>query len=192
MKIRMSVEPRNVDLFLRLLMEKYNYCASDKDDFVKVYNALRACITPYAVYRINHKVTGVRAIDDNQCSVVAMTLGAGVDRLSEYYKSCDNEKAYGILECMSDELLNNMYMEFNEAYVRFHRRYISRYIFVGNEISCDAIPDILEAIYSKKASYAAEEINGNDDIRVSESGRLEPEKSVVFYAILSDNPRAAM
>lgn len=188
----MSVEQPNVDSFLKKIIAKYHFMEKDYDDILKVYEEMQISLEPYAIYRMNQRATGVKIIDDNQTAIVAMTLGSGIDRLSDRYTRNDKiEEAY-ILDCISNELLLAMYVEFNRAYARFHRRYVMRYLFLGNEIPVTKIPELLDEIKNKTTTNLDVDIEKKTDsneITANAYGTLFPIKSVVFYAILSENPK---
>ncbi len=224
MKVRMSVEQQNSDEFINQVISKHHFSESDKERLVQVYQQIKMSMGPYAAYRINQKVTGVQAIDDGPAAIVSMTLGAGVDRLQErYMRNGQLEEAY-MLDCLASELLLQMYGEFNAAYARFHRRYVKRYVFIGDEIPASAIPDLLRDIKGQKrqpdkqadkqseeqeqtkteadvneetgknlcdSQPAYERLMEHDEISANEYGVLSPSKSVVFFAILSENPNQA-
>lgn len=210
MKVRMTVEQKNIDSFINQIINKYHYSDADKTTLRKVYDEIITCIGPYAAYRINQRVTGMSVIDDNQSAMVAMTLGIGVDRLADKYMSGGKiDEAY-MIDCIANELMLGMYSEFNKIYARFHRRYVQRYVFIGDEIPLASIPEILDEIKGRKnnnlGNTEAEkgdtndtndvdsitDVNTanveNDEITANEYGVLLPSKSVVFYAVLSDNP----
>ena len=179
---------------------------------------------PYAMYRINSRVTGIKLIDDSQAAIVAMTLGKGPDDLKDgYTKKSELDKAY-MLDCITNEILMNMYVEFNNLYSRFHRRYVKRYVFIGDEIKTDKIPGLLDEINEKEndsekkskkndnisndvqkdkagkeeialfseevgtIDMPKEERSKKNNISANEYGVLTPTKSVVFYALLTENP----
>lgn len=200
MKIRISLEQQDVEGFIDSITRKYHYECSDAKSLLDVYEKLRLCMSPYAIYRINQSYTGVGIIDDNQVAIVAMTLGAGVDRLKErFIRGQMLDMAY-MLDCITAELLLCMYKEFNKSYARFHRRYVQRYVFIGNEIPSEQIPDILNQLKGIQKNENAEEAfditdrdttekaMSDDDITSNEYGALMPSKSVLFYAVLSENP----
>lgn len=192
MKIRMSVEQQNKEEFINALIKKYHFKETDMSELISVYENMQMSIGAYASYRINTKVTGVPEIDNNQAAMVAMTLGSGIDRLAEsYIRKEQLERSY-MLDCIANELLLKMYKEFNTAYVRFHRRYVMKYVFIGKEIPLGEIPTILAEIKGRKEitnEQGAEVIpHDSNEINANEYGVLSPSKSVVFYAILSENP----
>ena len=224
MKVRMSVEQQNRETFMNCVLLKYHFSESDRERLTQVYEQMKICMGPYAAYRINQKVTGIQAIDDGPAAIVSMTLGAGIDRVQEHYmRHGQLEEAY-MIDCLSSELLLQMYGEFNAAYAKFHRRYVKRYVFIGNEIPVTVIPDLLQDIRGKKrqpdkqedknadqenrvksdiamneetgkslcdSQPACERLMEHDEISANEYGVMSPSKSVVFYAVLSENPNQA-
>ncbi|MGN0151588.1 MAG: hypothetical protein ACI39Q_03865, partial [Wujia sp.] len=221
MKVRMSAEQQNLDAFVDQILRKYHFLESDREKIIKVYEQMKLCMGPYAAYRINQKVTGIPAIDDGPAAIVAMTLGAGVDRLQEHYVRNEQLDAAYILDCLADELLLGMYAEFNASYARFHRRYVKKYIFIGNEIPVAEIPELLRDIKGQRKQpdsseedktektadkadlkddtgisagdiqTACDRLMDHDEITANTYGVMSPSKSVVFYAALSENPNQA-
>lgn len=228
MKVRMTVEQQNIEGFIDAVTEKYHFNVGDKPEILKVYEQMAVCMGPYASYRINQRVTGLRIIDDSQTAIVAMTLGVGVDRLQERYIRADMLNEAYMLDCIANELLMNMYSEFNKSYARFHRRYVQRYVFIGDEIPLTVIPGLLDEIKGKRVrtegtdrksesegdvsektevskddtdkadslnvkrdKNADDRLIESNEITANEYGVLIPSKSVVFYAILSENPEQA-
>lgn len=186
MRIRMSLEQKNFDDFIDTVISKYHFDEDNKKELIKVYEQMQICMSPYAIYKINQRVTGVSAIDDSQTALVAMTLGDGIDKLQDRFeRSGKLDNAY-MLECLSNELLLNMYKEFNNSYKRFHRRFVAKYHFIGNDIELERIPSLLEDLYGKKED--ADKAVFDDSILANEFGVLKPTKSVIFYALLSENP----
>lgn len=203
MKIRMSIEQSDIKNWLKRLITKYHFEASDYDALYKIYERMQMHMNPYATYRLNHRMTGLPVIDDAQVAIVAMTLGSGIDSLKErYIKKEQLTEAY-MLDCIANELLLDLYREFNNSYAKFHRRYIKRYVFIGNEISPTAIPSILQDIKGIKpvtevecateltSEQSADALREREEIVSNEYGVLTPSKSVVFYALLTDNANQA-
>ncbi|MBQ9233409.1 MAG: hypothetical protein IJ167_05155 [Lachnospiraceae bacterium] len=215
MRIRMNINQPNPERFIEQVMEKYHFSTNEKQELADIYNKIMECIKPYAAYRINRRVTGIKQIDDSQAAIVSMRLGIGLDELKDdYTKKGEIDKAY-MLDCITNELLMKMYVEFNNMYAKYHRRYVKRYVFIGDEISTEKIPELLQeiketdkALQNKKTDdeinddlmlYNEEigtmELSGSDlgkksdkEITANKYGVLTPAKSVVFYAILTENP----
>lgn len=212
MKVRMAVEQQNVDCFLDMVIQKYHFAREDKEALRRVYEQIRTSMSPYASYRLNQRMRGVTVIDENQTALVAMTLGAGVDSLQDHYiRENALEEAY-MLDCICNELLLNMYTEFNRTYPKFHRRYVKRYVFVGTDIPLTEMEKLLDEIKGSKkreespaekknvqTEEMAEELCDkgekirqetarSQEIHANAYGVLSPAKSVVFFAVLSDDP----
>lgn len=193
MRIRLGADTKKPEKMIETVMSRYHFREEDRDELTEVLRRLRLVIAPYAEYKINQHTTGVDIIDKGTSAVVAMSLGAGVDELmSSLLKDERLQEAY-MLDCLSSELLLEMYREFNTSYARFHRRYVERYVFVGGSVPLTEMAGILE--YLHDGALAKEDVRGDlgdsnnqDVITANEYGVLTPSKSVVFYAILSENP----
>lgn len=222
MKIRMSAGKQDRERFIKGIINKYHFEPESESDIISVYEKMQSCMKPYAVYRMNQRDTGIKDIDSRQSAIVAMTLGKEIDSLEEQLTVAGKlDEAY-ILECIAAELLLTMYGDFNKEYAKFHRRYIERYVFIGEEIPATEVPKLLKEVkggkeavntcihVEKENGQSAEELdeetesekteNDNtenekmgmeceDDITANEYGVLTPSKSVVFYAILTENPK---
>lgn len=222
MKIRMSANKQNREHFIKEIMNKYHFEPEAENDIISVYEKMQSCMKPYAVYRMNQRDTGIKDIDSKQSAIVAMTLGKGIDSLEEQLTDAGKlDEAY-ILECIAAELLLTMYGDFNKEYAKFHRRYVERYVFIGEEIPVTEVPKLLKEVKGVKEAantcIDVEKENGKstevldekmendktendntenektgieyeDDITANEYGVLTPSKSVVFYAILTENPK---
>ena len=167
MKVRMAVEQPNKDAFIEQVMRKYHFSTEEKEALQQVYEKVRTYMAPYAIYRINTRMRGVPLLDAEQSALVAMTLGEGVDRLQEYYEREHALSESYMVECVGNELLLQMYADFNQSYPKFHR-----------------MQKLLAEVYGRQPA----DIGQENDITANEYGVLQPSKSVVFFALLSDNP----
>ena len=150
MKVRMAVEQPNKDAFIEQVMRKYHFSTEEKEALQQVYEKVRIYMAPYAIYRINTRMRGVPLLDAEQSALVAMTLGEGVDRLQEYYEREHALSESYMVECVANELLLQMYADFNQSYPKFHRRYVKRYVFVGEEIPLDGMQALLMEVYGRQ------------------------------------------
>lgn len=237
MKIRMSAGKQDRGRFIKGIINKYHFEPEAENDIISVYEKMQSCMKPYAVYRMNQRDTGIKDIDNRQSAIVAMTLGKEIDNLEEQLTDAGKlDEAY-ILECIASELLLTMYGDFNKEYAKFHRRYVERYVFIGEEIPATDVPKLLKEVkgvkeaantcisFEKENGQSTEEPDGGteknkaekgntgsvttedgyaendnmgnektgfeceDDITANEYGVLTPSKSVIFYAILTENPK---
>lgn len=187
MKIRINVDVQDANSFVDRIIKKYHFEDKDKGDLIDVYHQIKQVISPSAEYRINQLTTGVDIIDKGTSAAVSMTLGYEIDDLQEQYEDENKLQEAYMIECIASELLLLMYGEFNKCYARFHRRYVSRYVFVGDAIPVDSMDKILKYIEGNRKEESRL-YEGKDRICANEYGVLTPSKSVVFYALLSENP----
>lgn len=200
MKVRISIEQADRKGFVKKIISKYHFEDKDFEQITKIYEQIRLHMEPYAMYKMNHRMTGLSMIDDAQTAMVALTLGSGIDSMKERFTRQGKLAEAYILDCLSNELLLAMYKEFNKSYAKFHRRYVQRYVFIGDEISPTTIPRMLDdmkgikqkneedTVAALQENTQKEALREQEEICANEYGVLTPSKSVIFYALLSDNP----
>ncbi len=182
LKFSISINNIGRDMLIRNTLKKYHFNETDESTMVELYDEIVRNCEPYAIYRINHRTTGIRYIDESQTAVCAITLGQAMDELLDSMKEGKKlDEAY-MADCLAGEMLLHMYDIFNQEYSKFHRRYVNRYVFVGDTIPLTSMQTILDDIYDN-------EEEANREIVANEYGVLLPSKSVVFYALLTDNPK---
>ena len=181
MKLRLSIEREDVQDFINKIIGRYHFETRDREELCAIYNEVCGYISPYAIYKINNRFTGVKKIDENDTALVAITLGEGPDMLMERYTKEGCVKEAYITECISNEILMNLYQEFSASYGRIYRRYV----FVGEEIPLTKMQELLLSIQEM------DENSGDAEIFANEYGVMKPSKSVLFYAILTENPKFA-
>ncbi len=182
LKFSISINDMNKEMLIRSTMKKYHFNDTDEKLMSEIYDEIGEVCQPYAIYRINHRTTGIRYIDESQTAVCAITMGQMMDEILDGYKEEKKlDEAY-MADCLAGELLLHMYDVFNQEYSKFHRRYVNRYVFIGDTIPLTNMQTILDDIYDN------EDVE-NREIVANEYGVLMPSKSVVFYALLTDNPK---
>ncbi len=182
LRFSISINDMSKDAIIKTTMRKYHFNDTDEENLGKVFDEIATRCQPYAIYRINHRTTGIRYIDESQAAVCAITMGQKMDEiLDEYNEEKLLDEAY-MADCLSGELILRMYDAFNQEYSKFHRRYVNRYVFIGDTIPLTDMQSILDDIYDNQ------EVEGREII-ANEYGVLIPSKSVVFYALLTDNPK---
>ncbi|MBE5933218.1 MAG: hypothetical protein E7263_07345 [Lachnospiraceae bacterium] len=182
LRFNISINDIGRDVIIKSTMKKYHFSDTDDKALSDIYGEIVEKCQPYAIYRINHRTTGIRYIDESQTAVCAITMGQAMDDILDGYKDEKMlDKAY-MAECLASEMLLRMYDVFNQEYSKYHRRYVNRYIFIGDTIPLTNMQTILDDIYDNDDPE-------NREIRANEYGVLIPSKSVVFYALLTDNPK---
>ncbi len=183
MKLRLTAVQSDIDSFISKIITKYHFNEEQRKELMQVYDDMMQVVSPYAVYRINQWITGVKQIDDNQAALVVITLGKGVDMLQDSYSQEGKLDNSYMVECMANEILLDMYDEFNSNYTKIHRRYVTGYTFVGEEIPLTKMRELIAKVQEKEGD--------NLQLKANEYGVITPSKSVLFYAMLSDNPMHA-
>ncbi len=182
LKFSISIRDMGRELLIRNTLKKYHFNETDEKTLGEIYDQIADSCQPYAIYRINHRTTGIRYIDESQTAVCAITMGQKLDTLLDTYKEEKKlDEAY-MADCLAGEMLLRMYDVFNQEYSKFHRRYVNRYVFIGDTIPLTNMQTILDDIYDNEPMEDRE-------IIANEFGVLIPSKSVVFYALLTDNPK---
>lgn len=182
LKFNISINDIGREMLIKTTLKKYHFNDTDENILAEIYDEIVEKCEPYAIYRINHRTTGVRYIDESQTAVCAITMGQAMDEILETMKEDKKlDEAY-MADCLAGEMLLHMYDVFNQEYSKFHRRYVNRYVFIGDTIPLTNMQTILDDIYDDVAVE-------NRGIIANEYGVLIPSKSVVFYALLTDNPK---
>ncbi len=182
LKFNISINDIGREMLIKTTLKKYHFNDTDENVLAEIYDEIVEKCEPYAIYRINHRTTGVRYIDESQTAVCAITMGQAMDEILETMKEDKKlDEAY-MADCLAGEMLLHMYDVFNQEYSKFHRRYVNRYVFIGDTIPLTNMQTILDDIYDDVAVE-------NRGIIANEYGVLIPSKSVVFYALLTDNPK---
>lgn len=182
LRFGISINDISRDMLIRNTLKKYHFNDTDEKLMGEIYEEIVRRCQPYAIYRINHRTTGIRYIDESQTAVCAITMGQAMDDILETMKEERKlDEAY-MADCLAGEMLLHMYDIFNQEYSKYHRRYVNRYVFIGDTIPLTNMQSILDDIYDN------EDVEKRN-IFANEYGVLLPSKSVVFYALLTDNPK---
>ena len=182
LRFSISINDIGREMLIRTTLKKYHFNDADEKTMGEIYDEIISRCEPYAIYRINHRTTGIRYIDESQTAVCAITMGQAMDDILETMKEEKKlDEAY-MADCLAGEMLLHMYDIFNQEYSKFHRRYVNRYVFVGDNIPLTNMQGLLDDIYDNEDADKRE-------IVANEYGVLLPSKSVVFYALLTDNPK---
>lgn len=182
LRFSISINDIGREMLIRNTLKKYHFNDADEEKLTNIYEEIVDKCEPYAIYRINHRTTGIRYIDESQTAVCAISMGQAMDDILDSYKEDRKlDEAY-MADCLAGEMLLYMYDVFNQEYSKFHRRYVNRYVFIGDTIPLTNMQTILNDIYDTESVE-------NREIVANEYGVLIPSKSVVFYALLTDNPK---
>lgn len=82
-----------------------------------------------------------------------MTLGNGVDELSELYLNHEQIQEAYIVDCISLMLLSKAYEEFAHVVERQSRLYLAELSFLGDTYSLDLLPQIYGRLAPDGTAY---------------------------------------
>lgn len=142
------------------LMEKYNLgSVISVARMQALWRRIRNCCSPVIWYELQ----------DRQTAVVAATLGAGIDRLLEEWSGRGHLLDAWAADCLAMEALQCLYQVFEDE-LKKEGLFIGRYIFADKK---DEICQLLKLLSA--------------DIQLNSEGMMQPVKSVVYQAILTDD-----
>ncbi len=166
-ELQITVQPA----LLTKVSQKYHYMEQDMETLCQVAEQMNRALHGQCGFWTDDIDTGV----DNDVTInVAMTLGAGIDKLQENYTALGNFVECYMAEVIAEELLLEAYTWFNDWVVANTDYHVKRYHFCedGARLPLEQMRKIL-------ASTACAEVTCN------EAYCLTPRKSVVFRAELT-------
>ena len=108
-----------------------------------IYTAMLPLVDAFAYYSIKQDLPGVSLA---HYAYGLVTLGNGVDELSELYLNHEQlEEAY-IADCLSLMLLSNAYEQFAKAVEEESSLYAIELSFLGDEYPLELLPEIFEHV----------------------------------------------
>lgn len=153
---------------------RFHFAAADLSHIQAVYTALLPLVKACACYSLDQDLAGVAL---SHYAYGFVTLGNGVDELSELYLKHEQiEEAY-IVDCISLVLLSKAYEEFAHVVERQSSLFLAELSFPGDADSLDLLPDM----YARLAP---------DDIRLTEGQMLLPLKTAALILHLDTKTHA--
>ena len=131
-----------------------------------IYTAMLPLVDAFAYYSIKQDLPGVSLA---HYAYGLVTLGNGVDELSELYLNHEQlEEAY-IADCLSLMLLSNAYEQFAKAVEEESSLYAIELSFLGDEYPLELLPEIFEHV-------------SPDGIHLTGSNMLKPLKTAALIS----------
>ena len=138
-----------------------------------IYTAMLPLVDAFAYYSIKQDLPGVSLA---HYAYGLVTLGNGVDELSELYLNHEQlEEAY-IADCLSLMLLSNAYEQFAKAIEEESSLYAIELSFLGDEYPLELLPEIFEHV-------------SPDGIHLTGSNMLKPLKTAALIIKLDSQKR---
>lgn len=122
---------------------RFHFASADLPRIKSIYTALLPLTEAYAYYSLNQDLNEVTL---SSYAYGFVTLGNGVDELSELYLNHDQiEEAY-IIDCLSLVLLSTAYEEFAQIVEKETNLHLAELSFLGDKYSLDLLPQIYESL----------------------------------------------
>ena len=153
---------------------RFHFPPDDLPHIQAIYTALLPLVESYAYYSLDQDLDGVSL---PHYAYGFVTLGNGVDELSELYLNHEQIQEAYIVDCISLMLLSKAYEEFAHVVERQSRLYLSELSFLGDTYSLDLLPQI----YGRLAP---------DGIQLTEGQMLRPLKTATLILHLDTTTHA--
>lgn len=118
---------------------RFHFPPDDLPHIQAIYTALLPLVESYAYYSLDQDLDGVSL---PHYAYGFVTLGNGVDELSELYLNHEQIQEAYIVDCISLMLLSKAYEEFAHVVERQSRLYLAELSFLGDTYSLDLLPQI--------------------------------------------------
>lgn len=143
---------------------RFHFASTDLPHIQAIYTALLPLVECYAYYSLDQD------LDEISLSHYAygfVTLGTGLDELSELYLNHEQIQEAYIVDCISLVLLSKAYEEFAHVIENQTNLYPAELSFLGDTYSLDLLPQIYERL-------------APDAIRLTEGLMLRPLKTATL------------
>lgn len=153
---------------------RFHFPPDDLPHIQAIYTALLPLVESYAYYSLDQDLDGVSL---PHYAYGFVTLGNGVDELSELYLNHEQIQEAYIVDCISLMLLSKSYEAFAHVVERQSRLYLAELSFLGDTYSLDLLPQI----YGRLAP---------DGIQLTEGQMLRPLKTATLILHLDTTTHA--
>lgn len=154
--------------------DRFHFSSSDLPHIQAIYMALFPLIESYAYYSLDQDLDEVSF---SHYAYGFVTLGNGVDELSELYLNHEQIQEAYIVDCISLMLLSQAYEEFAHVVETQSSLYLAELSFLGDTYSLDLLPQIYERL-------------APDAIELTEGQMLRPLKTATLILRLDTKTHA--
>lgn len=155
---------------------RFHYPAADLPHIQAIYTALIPLVDSYAYYSLDHDIDGISL---PHYTYGFVTLGNGVDELSELYLDHEQIQEAYIVDCISLMLLSKSYEEFASVIEDRSGLHLAQLSFLGDDYSIDLLPQIYEHL-------------APDDIQLTDGKMLRPLKTATLILSLDTKPHSTV
>lgn len=143
---------------------RFHFASTDLPHIQAIYTALLPLVECYAYYSLDQDLDEVSL---SHYAYGFVTLGTGLDELSELYLNHEQIQEAYIVDCISLMLLSKAYEEFAHVIENQTNLYPAELSFLGDTYSLDLLPQIYERL-------------APDAIRLTEGLMLHPLKTATL------------
>ena len=143
---------------------RFHFASTDLPHIQAIYTALLPLVECYAYYSLDQDLDEVSL---SHYAYGFVTLGTGLDELSELYLNHEQIQEAYIVDCISLMLLSKAYEEFAHVIENQTNLYPAELSFLGDTYSLDLLPQIYERL-------------APDAIRLTEGLMLRPLKTATL------------
>ena len=143
---------------------RFHFSSDDLPHIQAIYTALLPLTESYAYYSLDQDLDAVLL---PHYAYGFVTLGTGIDELSELYLNHEQIQEAYIVDCISLMLLSQAYEEFAHVVESESHLYLTELSFLGDTYSLDLLPQIYERL-------------APDDIQLTDGQMLRPLKTATL------------
>ena len=143
---------------------RFHFASTDLPHIQAIYTALLPLVECYAYYSLDQDLDEVSL---SHYAYGFVTLGTGLDELSELYLNHEQIQEAYIVDCISLVLLSKAYEEFAHVIENQTNLHLAELSFLGDTYSLDLLPQIYERL-------------APDAIRLTEGLMLRPLKTATL------------
>lgn len=143
---------------------RFHFASTDLPHIQAIYTALLPLVECYAYYSLDQDLDEVSL---SHYAYGFVTLGTGIDELSELYLNHEQIQEAYIVDCISLVLLSKAYEEFAHVIENQTNLHLAELSFLGDTYSLDLLPQIYERL-------------APDAIRLTEGLMLRPLKTATL------------
>ena len=172
--MRCKLTPRLSSGDWKEFCSRFHFSVEDLPRIQAIYTSLLPLVESYAYYSLRQDLP---AVSFSHYAYGIVTLGSGVDELSELYLNHEQiEEAY-MIDCISLMLLSKAYEAFAHEAELQSGLYLTELSFLGDTYSLDLLPQIYEQL-------------APDDIQLTEGNMFKPLKTAALILHLDTNKHA--
>ena len=143
---------------------RFHFPLEELPNIQAIYKALLPLMESYAYYSLNQDL---KEVSFSHYAYGFVTLGNGMDELSELYLNHEQIQEAYIVDCISLMLLSKAYEEFAHVVEEQSGLYLTELSFLGDQYSLELLPQIYERL-------------APDDISLTEGNMLKPLKTATL------------